>query len=139
MPRVVRLSHYPPGDVPVGKPFQLLVELDEAASGPAAFDVKLEKQRITVADGGFLQLRPTGGNYFAIDPKPIPVADGSKFGISSAIAVKPDAIDIDTGKPVEFPDSLIFTAFMGELSVPFTYHIVMIAPVSPLLSLSQRK
>jgi hypothetical protein len=127
--RVLGLSHLPLQRVSAGQPFQLLAELSAASSGPAGVEVKLEKQRITVNDGGFLELRPTGGDYFAVGPQPIKIADGDIHGISAGIVVRPDAKDGDTGEAVKFPDSLVFTAFVGPLAVPFTYHIIIIDDV----------
>lgn len=126
MARIVQLSHLPPtAIISAGQPFQLVVEVEQGGPAPSV-SISLEKQRLTVADGGFLQLRPTGPEYFATDPKPIVLANDARFAISDPIVVRKDARDADTDKPLVYPDSLVFTAFIDSLSEPFIYHVVIV-------------
>jgi hypothetical protein len=54
------------------------LKINNAASGDT--EVSLEKQRLVVSVAGIPELRPTGPNYFEVDPQPIKVSAGEKKG-----------------------------------------------------------
>jgi hypothetical protein len=108
-----------------GQDFKLRVELDTPAT--SNLQVTVEKQRIVANDSGFAELRPTGANYFDQDPKPIEVKAGSKEGTSDPIRVKTKPLDSD-GNPIELPDHLVFSAFIGNITSGFRSCLVLILP-----------
>ena len=118
--RIVNFSCDPP-QPKAGQSFRLTVQLSEKAATDV--QVSLEKQRIVANVGGFLELRPTGADYFDEDPKPIKVSVGTAHGTSDEIKVKkrPQA-----DPPVIFPEQLLFTAFIGQLSEGFRSMLVLI-------------
>jgi hypothetical protein len=108
--RVVTLS-CDPAQPHAGQSFRLTVELDQNA--PSEVKVLLEKQRIVKSTSGALELRPTGPDYFNLDPQPIKVDAGTNSGDSEPIEVRKNAIAQPGEPPVRFPEQLLFTAF-GE-------------------------
>jgi hypothetical protein len=108
-----------------GQGFRLTAELEAVAT--VEVTISLEKQRILANAGGFLELRPTGPKYFQIAPQPITVKAGQKSGTSEAIVVRTDAMAEPGEAPVAFPENLLFSAFVGQLSRRFACTVV---PVS---------
>lgn len=98
-----------PAQPQADQPFRLTVELDRNAASEEK--VSVEKQRIVKNAGGFLELRPTGPNYFKLDPQPITVHAGAKRGTSGPIVVRRDAKAQPGEPPVRFPEHLLFTGF----------------------------
>lgn len=123
-----RLSCDPPQPL-TGTPFTITVNLDSASSSDIS--LSLEKQRIVSSSGG-LELRPTGPNYFELNPQPIDIKAGAKSGTSKPIAVKPNA-SAEPGEPrVHFPERLLFSAFVGLPSRGFACTIVPVLAVEDL-------
>jgi hypothetical protein len=96
--------------VKAGQPFKLVVALDSVVQGQDAV-VVLEKQREVLALGGFPELRPTGSNYFDLNPRPITVNAGSQQGTSGDIMVKTHPTPPQGDPAIAFPEQLVFTAF----------------------------
>jgi hypothetical protein len=99
-----------------GQEFKIIVTLDGSVEGEP-LTLKFEKQRFKFIPkpGEFPELRPTGTNYFDLDPSDITVEVGKHWGESKA-AVRKDAKDNDTGNPILFPDNLVLTYFV--VSIP---------------------
>jgi len=106
--RIVRLLA-DPAQPSAGQRFQLTAELDQSASSDVR--VLLEKQRIVKGNSGVPELRPTGPDYFALDPQPIKIQAGTNRGTSEPIEVRTNAIAQPGEPPVRFPEQLLFTAF----------------------------
>jgi|1185.fasta_scaffold681724_2 hypothetical protein len=102
-----------PSQVVAGDKFQLVVELDAAASEDVT--VSVEKQRLVAAPGGYLELKAIQPGYFDTPPKPIVVKKDSRYAFSDYIVVSSNATDGEDGPRIEFPDSLLFSAFASEL------------------------
>lgn len=114
-----------PAQPRAGQSFRLTVELDWDA--PSELNVLLEKQRIVKGISGALELRPTGPDYFNLDPQPIKVDAGTNCGTSEPIEVRKNAIAQPGEPPVRFPEQLLFTAF-GE---PDGFHCEVVPILRP--------
>jgi len=96
-----------------GEEFKIIVRLSQPAQ--TAITVLFEKQRFKFkpAPGETPALRPTGKNYFAIDPTAIDIPAGKQEGESGA-KVREDAEDSDDRVPVQFPDNLVLTYYVPD-------------------------
>jgi hypothetical protein len=128
MARVVNISCYP-AQPKAGEILRLLVILDNAAARDTT--VSVEKQRIVKSVGGFPELRPTGNSYFDKPPLPIKVNAGEKTGISDPIVVKKDAQAGQGEPPVNFPEQVLFSAFIGQIAGGFQSVIALILSSVP--------
>jgi hypothetical protein len=87
----------------------------------------LEKQRIVKNTSGVPELRPTGPDYFKLDPQPIKVGAGTKSASSDPIEVRKNAMAQTGEPPVRFPEQVLFTAFGDP---PDRFHCVVV-PILP--------
>jgi len=130
------------GLVKAGQPFELTVVLDRVVEGQDVA-VRVEKQRLVLALGGFPELRPTGSTYFEKPPKPIAVKVGSQQGTSDQIEVKTNPTVGGNEPPVVFPEQLVFSAFdvgtgPGPIPTTFRSDIVPILAAAPLKECKRR-
>lgn len=125
---VIRLTPIP-NEPDAGTKFLVVVELDREVpmEGQAAV-VAFEKQRIVADSGGFPITRPTGERYFqaGFEPQPVEIMAGSRFGISSPIMVLKGAEEPAGDPPIHFPESLLLTAFIGNLQERFCSQVIRI-------------
>lgn len=104
---------FDPPNPKAGEEFKIIVILNRPVEQqPLTLGFEKQRFKFIPKPGEFPVLRPTGGNYFAIDPTnfPVRVEVGKDSGESRA-SVRPDAIDGDTGDPILFPDNLVLTYF----------------------------
>jgi len=124
--RVASITHVPEEPI-AGQSFVVMVELSEEVKDRSV-NVSLEKQRIVGDVGGFATARPTGSKYFVqgFEPTPIKITSG-KFGISSPMMVDPKAEAPAGEVPISFPEKLLISAFVGQLSDGFRSDLIYIA------------
>jgi hypothetical protein len=128
MSKVANIFCYPE-QPQAGEIFRLLVTLNDAAG--ADVTVLLEKQRLVASNGGFPELRPTGSKYFDKPPQPIKVSKGEKIGFSEPIVVKKNAQAEIGEPPVRFPEQVLFSGYVGQLSEGFASVLTTISGQLP--------
>lgn len=106
---------FDPPNPKTGEEFKIILILDRPAKDRLTFGFEKQRFKFTPKPGEFPELRPTGNEYFELDPTNITVEAGKDRG-ESKTAVRKDAKDGDTGDPVLFPDNLVLTYFI--LRVP---------------------
>jgi hypothetical protein len=124
-----------------GKPFFLTVKLDRPVQ-ESEVRVSLEQQRLILSDGGFPELRPTGGDYFDLNPKFVTVKSGSQSGTSSPVQVKKNPKGGEGDPPVAFPEQLVFSAIdfgVPQAAKAFRSVLVLIEAAKPVASRLHRR
>src|SRR5262249_18618537 len=126
---------FDPENPKAGEEFKIFVRLDEPA--PTDLTLLFEKQRFKFkpAPGEFPALRPTGADYFSLDPTAIKIKVGDQQGETKA-AVRPNALDADDNTPVVFPDNLVFTYFAPDTQLGTEAYVIGIARIQPPLGSS---
>jgi len=110
----VKIEFDPPNPK-AGEEFKIIVILDGPVKGqPITLGFEKQRFKFIPEPGEFPTLRPTGMNYFYLNPSGITVEAGKDRGESKA-TVKPDAKDADTDDPILFPDNLVLTYFISRV------------------------
>ncbi|HEY3897960.1 MAG TPA: hypothetical protein VGM54_05060 [Chthoniobacter sp.] len=137
---IFRSIEFDPPSPKAGQQFQVKVRLNQpVAAGSIPLTVLFEKQRLKDSGSGFLELRPTGPNYFEVGPQPIEIQPIQDQGTLSLVVQK-DAKDGDDGTPIVFPDNLAITCYLAPsptssdrpLASPsaYAFGVVRILPVA---------
>jgi hypothetical protein len=103
----VSIRFDPPAPM-VGDEFRIIVRMNQPVEEEMTLLFEKQRFKFVSEPGNFPELRPTGGDYFRIDPTRIEIKEGEIEGYSTA-AVRKDAIDNDDQSRIRFPDNLVFT------------------------------
>jgi Hedgehog amino-terminal signalling domain len=134
LPPVIEISgvtHMPPKPK-AGGLFTIVVELNRAVGeADGSITVALEAQRLVANTSGFPETRPASfPTYFDPEnsPGPIVISPGSKFGTSNPIKVRKDATVPQGEVPVNFPEKVLLSSFIGSVGNGFLSDAVQIDP-----------
>lgn len=113
-----------------GQSFTVVVELNrEVAASDGDITITLEAQRLVASNGGVPETRPANfDTYFDSNnsPAPIVVHAGSRIGTSSPLLVRKDATVPNSEAPVQFPEKLVISPFIGSVDNGFLSELIQI-------------
>lgn len=102
-----------PPEPRAGETFRIIATLNEQVStNPMKLGWEKERIKFTARSGDAPEIRPTGANYFLVNPNIIRIPVGEDTGYTEA-AVRHDALDSDDGSRVPFPDNLVLFYFVA--------------------------
>jgi len=126
---VIGMTHIP-SKPKAGEGFVVVVELNrEVTELDERVQVVFQVQRLVPDIGGYPIMRPASyetyfDEYFL--PQPISIPVGMKFGTSNVIKVRKDVSAPEGEVPVQFPEKLVLSPFIGSVEKGFISQVILI-------------